>query len=401
MAGNEDILKVNIEGIDQLSPALDILTKIDQKLQLISKNGMAIKNIGKYADDSKKKLLGLSGVLETINKKLKLTKLMGGVGDVFKGIFGAMGAGSMMSIAGLFTSAVLGAQGSVTSMMSGKRLGIAQPQFQALKYTGKQMGLSEDQLANVLTSLNEAIRDPEKAGAFATLGLSANKLKSLDPTEALFSVLDSVKTSNIPQFLKQSTLGQIGVDLNQFKDTLKDGSVQYRRYFNEYLGKWGGTADWKKLEQGDRAMIRFQTSLDMLAKKVGTALAPAMESATEALGPLLIKLGEILAKLIESIKIEDVERFGQAVEGFIKFFIKMFGGKEKKQWEKPETDEERLARRKGYVENVKKVFTMEKSARQNYGKETVNVVVTNNSEAKIAIQKSKQLASGIAGNSNP
>lgn len=327
MPGEEDILKINIDS-HELNPALELLQKIDKKIQSISKNSDAFSKLGKGVASANKELKKTDSLFDNINKKLKLTKLMGGVGQTFKSFAGTLGMGALFSVGGLFASAVMGAQGSVASMMAGRRLGIGAGQFQALRYAGKMTGHTEEQLAGVLEKLNEAYRSPEKWGALAvaTGGLKAQELRKMDPTEAMFTIFDSIKNSKLaksPEMvsLLGENLSQIGINLDDFREVLQDGARDMRRAYGEGLGLYS-KVDMGKLKKGDEALIRFQTNLDILSKEVGAGLAEPMNQALKALGPLLIKFGEILGNLISKIKAEDVERFGQALEGFMKFFIK-------------------------------------------------------------------------------
>lgn len=364
MPGDEEILKIEIDDSD-LNPALILLQKIDAKLNSISKNSKVFNTLGKGVASANKELKKTDSLFESINKKMKLSKLMAGVGGAFKSAANTLGMGALFSVGGLFASAVMGAQGSIASTMTGKRLGIGAGQFQALKYAGKMTGHSEEQLATVLMHLNETFRNPEKWGALAqaTGGLKAQELRKKDPTEAMFEIFDNIKNSKLaksPEMiaLLGENLSQIGINLDDFREVLDVGASEMRSAYGEGLGLYS-KVNMNKLVQGDKALTRFQTNLDIVSKEVGAALAPAMDQALKALGPLLVKLGEILAALISKITPEDVERFGEAIEGFINFFVKTFGGK-KEKWNKPESDTDRLARRQKYIENVKGVFTGKK-----------------------------------------
>lgn len=313
---DEEILKIPIDS-SELDPALAILNKIDQKLVTLSKQDQFTK-MSKSVDKANKELKKTDSLLDKIFQKLKLSKLAEGLK-----IGGAVAAGGVV---GLGTMAVEGMKGGIETGTTAERLGISPAQLEAMKHMGKMKNV--ENIVPILQNIQQALDDPQKVGALAQVTrMNPAELAKSGPVGAFFSLIKSIQTNPLMKTaagrnLFDQNMKELGMSAYQLMDIFKKGSKEYENFYQEGLGMYN--LNWKRLEKGDQSITKFGETLGIITKKVGASVAPAMETALNAIEPLLEKFGNLLAKMLGSITAEDVEAFIKGIQGFVNF-IKGFG----------------------------------------------------------------------------
>ncbi len=161
-------------------------------------------------------------------------------------------------------------------------------------------GLGEDTLISSIEGLTTSLQDYSKWGNFASLGLNARDLQNKNPVEALFSVLDSMKDSNLPQYMKKQIVDNLGIPFDNFKFVLKEGTGEIEKYFKEGIGMFGGKSG-KSLMAGERALIRFTTVLKDISQNIGGKIAPALTTSLKLITPYIYKLADSFTWLLGKV----------------------------------------------------------------------------------------------------
>lgn len=244
------------------------------------------------SDDKKKG--GMLGDLDKSNKQLKeQNKQLGITGQKLNLIrltaskigIGALALGGL-GIAGMVAG--IGAmKGSLSNDLRARNVGLNFGQSQALGHAGKMTGLGEDTLISSIEGLSNSLNDFSKFGNFAGLGLNAAELKKKNPTEALFDVLDTMKKSDLPQYMKKNIIDDLGIPFDQFKFVLNEGTGELRSFYKQGLGIFGKSG--AGLKAGERALIQFQAVLKNLSQTIGGKLALPLTRAIKTLLPLITK----------------------------------------------------------------------------------------------------------------
>lgn len=234
--------------------------------------------------DSNKGLKEQNKLLGVSLQKLNLMRL---VSSKIK--WGALAAAGL-PMAGI-TAGIASMNGTLATNTRAKNTGLTFGESNALNFAGKMTGLGEDTLISSIEGLTTSLQDYSKWGNFASLGLNASDLQNKNPTEALFEVLDSMKDSNLPQYLKKQIIDDIGIPFDNFKFVLKEGTGEIEKYFKEGIGMFGGKSG-KSLMEGERALIRFTTVLKDISQNIGGKIAPALTTSLKLITPYIYKLAD-------------------------------------------------------------------------------------------------------------
>lgn len=240
--------------------------------------------------DSNKGLKEQNKLLGVSLQKLNLMRL---VSSKIK--WGALAAAGL-PMAGI-TAGIASMNGTLATNTRAKNIGLTFGESNALNFAGKMTGLGEDTLISSIEGLTTSLQDYSKWGNFASLGLNASDLQNKNPTEALFEVLDSMKDSNLPQYLKKQIIDDIGIPFDNFKFVLKEGTGEIEKYFKEGIGMFGGKSG-KSLMAGERALIRFTTVLKDISQNIGGKIAPALTTSLKLVTPYIYKLADSFTWLL-------------------------------------------------------------------------------------------------------
>ena len=243
--------------------------------------------------DSNKGLKEQNKLLGVSLQKLNLMRL---VSSKIK--WGALAAAGL-PMAGI-TAGIASMNGTLATNTRAKNTGLTFGESNALNFAGKMTGLGEDTLISSIEGLTTSLQDYSKWGNFASLGLNASDLQNKNPTEALFEVLDSMKDSNLPQYLKKQIIDDIGIPFDNFKFVLKEGTGEIEKYFKEGIGMFGGKSG-KSLMAGERALIRFTTVLKDISQNIGGKIAPALTTSLKLITPYIYKLADSFTWLLGKV----------------------------------------------------------------------------------------------------
>lgn len=234
--------------------------------------------------DSNKGLKEQNKLLGVSLQKLNLMRL---VSSKIK--WGALAAAGL-PMAGI-TAGIASMNGTLATNTRAKNTGLTFGESNALNFAGKMTGLGEDTLISSIEGLTTSLQDYSKWGNFASLGLNARDLQNQNPVEALFEVLDSMKDSNLPQYMKKQIVDNLGIPFDNFKFVLKEGTGEIEKYFKEGIGMFGGKSG-KSLMEGERALIRFTTVLKDISQNIGGKIAPALTTSLKLITPYIYKLAD-------------------------------------------------------------------------------------------------------------
>lgn len=311
-------IKMNLGAFQDLSKNNQGLLKLGKAFKDLDKN-QSVKKMDKAFDGFNKDLEKGNKALKEQNKLLDKSyqkmNLMRMVGSKLKAGFLGLGGLAAGGIAGLLGGAVNGYKGTLSTQLRAKNVGLDIRQHDALAYAGKMTGLGEESLISSIEGLTTSLQDYSKWGNFASLGLNASDLQSKNPVEALFEVLDSMKDSDLPQYLKKQIIDEIGIPFDNFKFVLKEGTGEIEKYFKEgfklntYTEKDKTTGKDKDITgkvnsgliKGERAGITFAENFAGVMKKISFDIAPAYIEGLETVTPLLSTFGETLSKGITSV----------------------------------------------------------------------------------------------------
>ena len=262
-------IKTNLSGFQELSNKNTKNNSSDFSKNIIDSNkGLKEQN----------KLLGVS------LQKLNLIRL---VSSKIK--WGALGA---IGLAGTgVTAGIAAMNGSLSTNTRAKNTGLTFGESNALNFAGKMTGIGEDTLISSIEGLTTSLSDYSKWGNFASLGLNASDLQNKNPTEALFEVLESMKDSDLPKYMKKQIIDNIGIPFDQFQFVLEEGTGEIQKYFKEGMGMFGGKSG-KSLMEGERALIRFTTVLKDVSQNIGGKIAPALTTGLKLITPYVYQLAD-------------------------------------------------------------------------------------------------------------
>ena len=271
-------IKNNLSGFQGFSNRTSKKDSLDFSQSIIDSNkGLKEQN----------KLLGVS------LQKLNLMRL---VSSKIK--WGALAAAGL-PMAGI-TAGIASMNGTLATNTRAKNIGLTFGESNALNFAGKMTGLGEDTLISSIEGLTTSLQDYSKWGNFASLGLNARDLQNKNPVEALFSVLDSMKDSNLPQYMKKQIVDNLGIPFDNFKFVLKEGTGEIEKYFKEGIGIFGGKSG-KSLMAGERSLIRFTTVLKDISQNIGGKIAPALTTSLKLITPYIYKLADSFTWLLGKV----------------------------------------------------------------------------------------------------
>ena len=270
-------------GIDlsQLQKALQMSLQI--KNNLASLGGNSSKGQSGGNSQVQKSSSSFNNSIQQQNKGLKeQNKLLGGslqklnlirlVSSKIK--WGALGA---IGLAGTgITAGIASMNGTLATNTRAKNTGLTFGESNALNFAGKMTGLGEDTLISSIEGLTTSLQDYSKWGNFASLGLNASDLQNKNPTEALFEVLESMKDSDLPKYMKKEIIDNIGIPFDQFQFVLKEGTGEIQKYFKEGMGMFGGKSG-KSLMEG---------------QNIGGKIAPALTTGLKLITPYVYQLAD-------------------------------------------------------------------------------------------------------------
>lgn len=209
-----------------------------------------------------------------------------------------------LAVAGLpmagITAGIASMNGTLATNTRAKNTGLTFGESNALNFAGKMTGLGEDTLISSIEGLTTSLQDYSKWGNFASLGLNARDLQNKNPVEALFSVLDSMKDNNLPQYMKKQIIDNLGIPFDNFKFVLKEGTGEIQKYFKEGMGMFGGKSG-KSLMEGERALIRFTTVLKDVSQNIGGKISPTLTTSLKLVTPYIYKLADSFTWLLGKV----------------------------------------------------------------------------------------------------
>lgn len=288
-------------GIDlsKLKEALKISSNIQKNIGADSKKKKSM--LGDLSS-SNKQLKEQNKQLSITEQKLKLIRLTSS-----KIKLGALALGGL-AVGGVIGS-LANMKGSLSADLQARNLGLKFGESKALGYADKMVGLNEGTLMNSISGLNKALDDFSQWGNFASLGLNASELKQKNPTEALFDVLDAMKTSDLPKYMKRNIIDQIGIPFDDFQFVLEEGTGELRKFFKQGMGLFGKQGAGV-LKSSERALINFQNVLKSLSLSTANKLLPAFTKALNVATPSIKSLGNSLKEFWETIAPELI-KFGK------------------------------------------------------------------------------------------
>ncbi|SUW09027.1 Phage-related protein [Brachyspira pilosicoli] len=243
--------------------------------------------------DSNKGLKEQNKLLGVSLQKLNLMRL---VSSKIK--WGALAVAGL-PIAGI-TAGIASMNGTLATNTRAKNTGLTFGESNALNFAGKMTGLGEDTLISSIEGLTTSLQDYSKWGNFASLGLNARDLQNKNPVEALFSVLDSMKDNNLPQYIKKQIIDNLGIPFDNFKFVLKEGTEEIEKYFKEGIGMFGDK-NGKSLMSGERALIRFTTVLKDISQNIGGKISPTLTTSLKLVTPYIYKLADSFTWLLGKV----------------------------------------------------------------------------------------------------
>ena len=259
--------------------------------------------------DSNKGLKEQNKLLGVSLQKLNLMRL---VSSKIK--WGALAAAGL-PMAGI-TAGIASMNGTLATNTRAKNIGLTFGESNALNFAGKTTGLGEDTLISSIEGLTTSLQDYSKWGNFASLGLNARDLQNKNPVEALFSVLDNMKDSNLPQYMKKQIVDNLGIPFDNFKFVLKEGTGEIEKYFKEGIGMFGGKSG-KSLMAGERSLIRFTTVLKDISQNIGGKIAPALTTSLKLVTPYIYKLANgftwLLGKVFTKRNLDMISGFFNSI----------------------------------------------------------------------------------------
>ena len=209
-----------------------------------------------------------------------------------------------LAVAGLpmagITAGIASMNGTLATNTRAKNTGLTFGESNALNFAGKMTGLGEDTLISSIEGLTTSLQDYSKWGNFASLGLNARDLQNKNPVEALFSVLDSMKDNNLPQYMKKQIIDNLGIPFDNFKFVLKEGTEEIEKYFKEGIGIFGDK-NGKSLMSGERALIRFTTVLKDISQNIGGKISPTLTTSLKLVTPYIYKLADSFTWLLGKV----------------------------------------------------------------------------------------------------
>lgn len=250
-----------------------------------------------------------------LNNSYKKMNLMKMAGSKLKAGFLGLGGLALGGAAGLLGGVVNGYKGTLSTQLRAKNVGLSIGEHDALAYAGKMTGLGEDTLISAIEGLTTSMEDFDKWGNFASLGLHASDLQKKNPTEALFEVLESMKDSDLPQYLKKQIIDDIGIPFDNFRFVLKEGTGEIEKFFKEGFelnknndkyakGEWvknektGKMEKTKGLIDAERETIRFTENFGGMMKHISYDIAPTYIDGMKQITDLLPKLEDTISKSI-------------------------------------------------------------------------------------------------------
>lgn len=282
--------------------ALEKAFKMSEKIKnnLSGFQGFSNRTSKKDSSDFSQNIIDSNKVLKEQNKLLGVSlqklNLMRLVSSKIK--WGALAAAGL-PMAGI-TAGIASMNGTLATNTRAKNTGLTFGESNALNFAGKMTGLGEDTLISSIEGLTTSLQDYSKWGNFASLGLNARDLQNQNPVEALFSVLDSMKDSNLPQYMKKQIVDNLGIPFDNFKFVLKEGTGEIEKYFKEGIGMFGGKSG-KSLMAGERALIRFTTVLKDISQNIGGKIAPALTTSLKLITPYIYKLADSFTWLLGKV----------------------------------------------------------------------------------------------------
>ena len=298
--------------------ALEKAFKLSEKIKnnLSGFQGFSNRTSKKDSSDFSQNIIDSNKVLKEQNKLLGVSlqklNLMRLVSSKIK--WGALAAAGL-PMAGI-TAGIASMNGTLATNTRAKNIGLTFGESNALNFAGKMTGLGEDTLISSIEGLTTSLQDYSKWGNFASLGLNARDLQNQNPVEALFEVLDSMKDSNLPQYLKKQIVDNLGIPFDNFKFVLKEGTGEIEKYFKEGIGMFGGK-NGKSLMAGERALIRFTTVLKDISQNIGGKIAPALTTSLKLVTPYIYKLANgftwLLGKVFTKRNLDMISGFFNSI----------------------------------------------------------------------------------------
>ena len=308
--------------LSQLQQALKMSNQIKNNLSFLGSSGGS-KGQGSNNIQVQKSSNSFNNSIQQQNKSLKeQNKLLGGslqklnlirlVSSKIK--WGALGA---IGLAGTgITAGIAAMNGSLSVNTRAKNTGLTFGESNALNFAGKMTGIGEDTLISSIEGLTTSLSDYSKWGNFASLGLNASDLQNKNPTEALFEVLESMKDSDLPKYMKKQIIDNIGIPFDQFQFVLEEGTGEIQKYFKEGMGMFGGKSG-KSLMEGERALIRFTTILKDVSQNIGGKIAPALTTGLKIITPYIYKLADgftwLLGKVLTKKNLDMISGFFNSI----------------------------------------------------------------------------------------
>jgi hypothetical protein len=200
------------------------------------------------------------------------------------------------------------------------RTGLSVEQLSALSYAAEQAGLDSEGLAHGIRHMQREIAaaaggSKEAQQTFATLGVAVSDLASVDATQQLADLADTLGKIQNPTQQAALAMKVFGREGAAMVPLLKGGSAGLNEMFDKAksLGLIMSTEDAVAARDFNRECKTLTASLKMLVFQIGSALMPAARQIRAAIQP-------VVTKAIEWVKantglIVSISKVGLALAG--------------------------------------------------------------------------------------
>ena len=323
---SEVVLSVPVDagGVDPLLASLEKINENLKQINLSSKGSFDI--MSKGIEGANKKLAKTDKTFGDIFKKMKLSGLMSMGGKVIGAGAGLLG----ISTGAMLFGSLMNAGKNIGTTYAAKGVGLSTAEMKSLEVASEKMTGKKEDLPKALSSLTDALNNPDLWGKVATLGLNAEQLKGMNPEDALEAVLNAVKGKG--QGIGSATTREAfnavlggGVNYNVAESSKKGMGTELSGFFDSFLKKFSGV-DYNELNRGAEALIDFNSQLDIVSSKIGAKLADPLSDILTKLTPALDKFATAIATFLDNITQQDIDNFCKNIEKVFKFIGGLAGG---------------------------------------------------------------------------
>ncbi|GAA3555744.1 hypothetical protein [Marinobacter xestospongiae] len=241
----------------------------------------------------------------------KARKTLGKIGGVVKTVatgLAGLTAAAGASIAGLTLFSRRQADIAEELTNTSKAIGVNREQLQLWRIAGERVGISGEQMSNMLRDVSERLGELSRTGGgeaadvFETLNLNIRDFRDLRPDEQMRRLAQAIGEVG-SQSEQIALLEMLASDASQLQPLLENNAAGLRAIFEEAQreGAIYSEAELDKLNQASDIYNKIDLKLKGLLNRIGAELAPAVAEATDKVLELFGTRGEG-DKLIEVFK---------------------------------------------------------------------------------------------------